>query len=166
MPEKEKQKQERQINLKLTEDEYQALQKVAEQTGKTYRDLVCESMELRGRLELAPPIAHHGKGGLLGITNDQVSEFVFDALVASKSFFLGAQPVEAAKKISAIAKWDDLTDADKLSLLMYLKNEEDSERVGRDLERIAGFLEAEPTEVKAFYRRIVKTGERSFDLKE
>lgn len=167
MPEKTKKEGRRQLNINLSEDEFKELERRATETGKTYRELICEDMELGRRIE--PSSSHGVKKGLVGLKNEDISQNIKDALKKNNKFW-GFNLVKAAKDIGAFSNWDDLSDDDRAYLLAPLyrcyRDEDDrTEKIAKDLVGIAKALDTDEQTVRAFFKRIVLTGENSYDLR-
>lgn len=154
----------RQLNITLTDEEYAELERRAKATGKTYRQLICEDMELGHEIALSP----HGDKGLVGIKDEDISEAIKRVVRANTSWIGGYDFKGALKDVAEKTKWGDLSDADRLYLLMHLKHEwgDNPHELEKNFKRAGEIFKVDPREVEVFYDRIVETVPRkSYDVR-
>jgi hypothetical protein len=160
MPEKER----RQLNISLSNEEYRELERRAKETGRTYKEVICEDMNLGQKMELSHSANLHE--GLLGIKDNDVSPEVLAAMKKHGNFF-GLNLKAAARDVAVFSKWNELSDADRLYLVMHVyRGEHSGQEIAEELDKLAEILGTDVKTVRAFFKRIVRTGKSSFDLKE
>lgn len=155
----EAEKARRQLNVRLTDEEYKELHDLSERTGKTIKDLVFEGLKAT---HAGPAIEHamNGtrvveKGKTVEHSWDEVSPGVEEAVRAGTHWF-SFDLVEVADALVKLhIKFENLNEADTEAVFgSYKMRYPDRWDVDRDVNKFARRLGAEPDEVFRAYNKI------------
>lgn len=164
-------KEGKQLNIRLSDEEYAELERRAKETGKSYKELICSEMELGRNIEVesdvSSPSSKRKKGDIVPFDPEtQVEEFVRDAVKRNKSFFWGLDIAAVAKDVSSYVNWKELSEFGQAYLMMLAKHRyrEEPRELEDALGKVGKTLEASPEELRAMLRRIKRTGESNYEL--